>query len=571
MIKPKKNIQNLKGYTIPSAIKECVLKLDANENLYGASPKVYEALKTLGQKEISFYPAYGELRQKIAEFNRFEVSNIKVTDGADEALSGIIQAYLGEGDFFLTLKPSFEMPVIYAKIAGAQVLETEYDANFTFPVEMFDAYLSDERVKVVYLATPNNPTGTIISPEILSRILAKSRNKAVILDETYANFYGESFKGVVRKYDNVFIVRSFSKDFGLAGLRLGYVISAEENIKVLDKVISPYSVNAAAIVAGLAALKDFKYFLDIKNEVARSKIKLTKLFTSLGCKVYPSEANFILINCGQKFDYLCELFERNNIAVKKFKDNELLKNHIRITIPPENKLDLIEDAVKLRHTVVFDMDGVLVDATQSYRAAISDTFEYFTGVKVSQEKIQEVKNMGGYNNDWDLTEYLLKSVGSEIEKDKVIEQFQKIYWDDGKGVINNETLIVNNALLKKLRSKYNMFIFTGRLREEAEYTLSKLGIRDMFIDVVTTSDIPEGMGKPDPYGLEMIKKKTLFDKIFYFGDTVDDIQCAESAGVIPIGVLPPQDKKDYLKNKMYEKGAVMVINSLDEINKVLEI
>ena len=116
-----------------------------------------------------------------------------------------------------------------------------------------------------------------------------------------------------------------------------------------------------------------------------------------------------------------------------------------------------------------------------------------------------------------------------------------------------------------------MFIFTGRLKEEAEYTLSKLGIRDLFIDVVTTSDIPEGMGKPDPYGLELIKKKTLFDKIFYFGDTVDDIQCAESAAVIPIGVLPPQDKKDYLKNKMYENGAVMVIDSLDEINKVLEV
>ena len=571
MIKPKKNIQDLTGYTVPSVIKDCVLKLDSNENIYGASPRVYEAIKNMGQKEISFYPAYGELRKKIAEFNRFEIGNIKVTDGADEALSGIIQAYLGEGDYFLTLKPSFEMPVIYAKIAGGQVVEAEYEANFVFPMDTVDAYLSDDRVKVVYFATPNNPTGTVITPEILSKILAKSRNKVVILDETYANFYGESFKGVVRKYNNVFIVRSFSKDFGLAGLRLGYVISAEENIKVLDKVVSPYSVNAAAVVAGIAALNDFKYFIDIKNEVSRSKIKLTKLFTSLGCKVYPSEANFILVNCGQKYDYLCELFERNNISVKKFKDNELLENHIRITIPPENKLNLIEDAVKLRHSIVFDMDGVLIDATQSYRTAISDTFEYFTGVKVSQEKIQEVKNMGGYNNDWDLTEYLLQSVGSQIEKDKIIEQFQKIYWDGGNGVINNETLIVNKAILKKLKNKYNMFIFTGRLKEEAEYTLSKLGIRDLFIDVVTTSDIPEGMGKPDPYGLELIKKKTLFDKIFYFGDTVDDIQCAESAAVIPIGVLPPQDKKDYLKNKMYENGAVMVIDSLDEINKVLEV
>lgn len=571
MIKPKKSIQKLKGYAVPSKIKDCVLKLDSNENLYGASPQVYEAIKKLGQNEISFYPAYGELRQKIAEFNRFETENIKVTDGADEALNGIIQAYLGQGDMLLTLKPSFEMPVIYAKIAGGTVAEVPYEENFTFPLDAFNCYLADERVKVIYLASPNNPTGTVVSPEILAKVLSKSRNRVVIIDETYANFYGESFKGVVRKFDNVFIVRSFSKDFALAGLRLGYVISAKGNIEVLDKVISPYSVNAAAVVAGLEALKDFKYFLNIKSEISRSRIKLTKLFTSLGCKVYPSEANFILVNCGQKFQYLTELFKRNGISVKTFNNSEILKNHIRITIPPEDKVSLVEDAVKLRHTIIFDMDGVLVDATQSYRVAIADTFEYFTGVKVSQEKIQEIKNMGGYNNDWDLTEYLLRSVGSDIEREKIVEQFQKIYWADGKGTINNETILVDKALLNKLKTKYNMFIFTGRLRDEAEYTLNKLGIKDMFVDIITTSDIPEGKCKPDPYGLDLIKKKTLFDKIFYFGDTIDDIQCAESADVIPIGVLPPQDKKDFLKNKMYEKGAVMVIDSLADINKVLEI
>lgn len=571
MIKPKKNVQKLSGYTVPSIIEDCVLKLDSNENLYGASPKVYEALKKIGQNDVSFYPAYGEIREKIAEFNRFETDNIKVTDGADDALNGIIQAYIGQGDILLTLKPSFEMPVIYAQVAGGSVVEVDYESNFAFPLDAFCCYLADERVKVVYLASPNNPTGSVISPEILAKILSKSRNKAVIIDETYANFYGESFKGVVRKFDNVFIVRSFSKDFALAGLRLGYVISAKENIEVLDKVISPYSVNAAAVIAGLEALKDFKYFLNIKNEISRSKIKLTKLFASLGCKVYPSEANFILVNCGQKYEYLTELLSRNNILVKTFKNCEALENHIRITIPPEDKISLVEDAVKLRHTIIFDMDGVLIDATQSYRVAIADTFEYFTGVKVSQEKIQEVKNMGGYNNDWDLTEYLLRSVGSEIEREKIIEQFQKIYWSDGKGTINNETLVFDKAILDKLKTKYNMFIFTGRLREEAEYTLTKLGIKNMFIDIVTTSDIPEDKCKPDPYGLELIKKKILYDKIFYFGDTIDDIKCAESADVIPIGVLPPQDKTDNLKNKMYDNGAVMVIGSLAEINKVLEI
>ncbi|MBR6164095.1 aminotransferase class I/II-fold pyridoxal phosphate-dependent enzyme [bacterium] len=571
MIKPKKQVQKLTAYSIPLDIKECTLKLDSNENLHGPSPRVLEALRKLGKKEISLYPAYGKLREKIAEFNRFELENIKVTDGADEAISGIIQAYLGEGDVMLTLKPSFVMPVMYAKVAGAEVVEVDYENNFTFPLDTFSCHLNDIRVKVIYLASPNNPTGTVLSPENLAKILTKAKNKVVIIDETYANYYGESFKGVVRKFDNIFIVRSFSKDFALAGLRLGYVISAKQNIEVLDKVISPYSVNIAAVKAGLAALEDFKYFIDIKNEVTRAKNKLTKLFTSLGCKVYPSGANFLLINCGQKFDYLMELFSRQNISVKTFEGNTKLKNHIRLTVPPESKVPLIEDTVKLRHTIVFDMDGVLIDATESYRKTISDTFEYFTGVKVSNEKIQEIKNMGGYNNDWDLTEYLLRSVDSKIDKKQIVEQFQKTYWDDGKGLINNETLLVDKKILDKLNKKYNMFIFTGRLREEAEYTLEKLGIREYFLDIVTTSDIPEGKGKPDPYGLDLIKKKILFDKIFYFGDTLDDLQCAEKADVIPIGVLPPLDKKDDLKNKMYEKGAVMVVDSLNDVGKVLEI
>lgn len=571
MIKPKKTVQKLSAYNIPLYSEEYALKLDSNESLFGPSPKVLEALKKLGSRQISLYPSYGKLREKIAEFNRFELENIKVTDGADEAIAGIIQAYLGEGDVLLTLKPSFVMPVIYAKVAGAEVVEVEYENNFSFPLDAISCYLNDVRVKVIYLASPNNPTGSVLSPENLAKILSKAKNKAVIIDETYANYYGESFKGVVRKFNNVFIVRSFSKDFALAGLRLGYVISAKENIEVIDKVISPYSVNIAAVQAGLAALGDFNYFTNVKNEITRSRNKLTKLFTSLGCKVYPSGANFILINCGQKFDYLTELFSRQKIAVKTFGNDSKLKNHIRLTIPPENKVPLIEDTVKLRHTIVFDMDGVLIDATESYRKTISDTFEYFTGVKVSNEKIQEVKNMGGYNNDWDLTEYLLKSVESKIDRKSIIEQFQKTYWDGGKGLINNETLIVDKSILDKLSKKYNMFIFTGRLREEAEFALEKMGIKDYFLDIVTTSDIPEDKGKPDPYGLDLIKKKILFDKIFYFGDTLDDIQCADKADVIPIGVLPPLDKSEELKNKMYEQGAVMVVDSLNDVGKVLEI
>ncbi len=570
MIRAKKSVENMNGYYVPMYEKNWDIKLDGNENNYGPSPKVIEALRNLSLKSISFYPFYGELSQKIADYYGFGINNIKVTNGADEAIQGIIQTYMEDGDSLLTLDVSFEMPVIYSLIQNGNVIKVPYKTKWEFPVNDFTANLHNPSVKIVYIASPNNPTGSLISEDAMQEILNNSKDKVIIIDETYANYAGVSYKEFAKLYDNVFIVRSFSKDFALAGMRLGCVISNEANINNLKKVISPFSVNSFAMTAGIAALEDCAYFDKIREEVLDSKKELTMFFESLGAIVYKSHANFLLIDFKEKAEFIYEKLREANIAVKLFKKNSLLENHLRITIPQKSGVEKIKNVLKLKPALVFDMDGVLIDASKSYRMAIKKTYETFSPKKISFQEIQEAKNSGGLNNDWDLTEYLLKKDGISVSYRELTDVFQNFYWNDGCGLINDEEILFNKELFKTLSKDYNLSIFTGRLKKEAKYALERFEVENLFFPIITTDDIPPNTGKPNPCGLNIIKEKLPASKYYYFGDTQDDMLAAKAAGYTPIGVLPPQDKSQNLINILTLKGAEHVLQSINDITTIAE-
>ncbi len=569
MLKPKHSVDKMTGYPVPMYEKPWDIKIDSNENNYGASPKVKEALRNCDINNISFYPFYGELSQKIAQYRNCSINNIKVTNGADEAIQGIIQTYLETGEALLTLDISFDMPVIYSQIQNGQIIKVPFEEKWKFPVDNFLKHLKNDKIKIVYIASPNNPTGNIIEEKDLQKIIENAKGKAVIIDETYANYAGITYQKYLAEYNNIFIVRSFSKDFALAGLRLGYIISSEENINNLKKVISPFSVNALAIKAGIAALSDIEYFEKIKSEIEKTKNELKEFFRSFNFNVYDSYANFLLVDCGKKAEFVHYKLKKANISVKLFKKGSLLEGHLRITIPTKEGFEKIKNALKIKPSLVFDMDGVLINA-KSYRESIRKTFEFYTGKTVTHEEIQTVKNGGGMNNDWDLTQYLLKKAGFNIPYDEIVQTFQKIYWNNGSGLINIETPLFERELFEELSKNYNLAIFTGRVRQEAMFAINKFNIQDLFFPVITTDDIPEGMGKPNPIGLNIVKDMIISDKFYYFGDTTDDILCAKSAKYIAIGVLPPQDKSENLIKLMKNKGAQEVTTSVSNIKSLLE-
>lgn len=571
-MKAKKTIQELKPYSVPLFDDEGYLKLDSNENDFGPSPKVMKTLKSLEACDVQYYPYYGKLLKKLADFHNTAIENIILTAGADEAISAIFGTFLEYGQTVLTVDPSFVMPKIYAKSNGLNYKEIPYGKKWEFPEEEFIKNI-DDKIDLIHLTTPNSPTGEVIERKVIEKIVEKSteneNKKAVLIDETYGNYSGVTNLDLVKEHDNVFIVRSFSKDFALAGLRLGYIISDSKNIKHLRKYLSPYNVSTLTVNAGIAALEDIEYFKAVKNEMEKSKNLLKETFESYGATVYPSKTNFLCVDFGILADFINHKFNENKIKVKYFNQAPHLNNTFRIAVPKVENAKKVIKAISPKPTIIFDIDGVLIDASQSYRVAIQKTFKEYSGQEVSSATIQLIKNQGGFNNDWDLTEFLLKNHKIEIPKEEIIKSFQKYYWDGDFGLIHNEELLVTKEFIAKLSKTHNLAIFTGRLKKEAMFTLEKHGIAKYFYPIITMDDLPIDRQKPHPLGLEIIKEKIVTNKIYYLGDTVDDMISAKRANIKAIGVLPPQDKSKELKQLLKSQNPMVILNQALEVEEYL--
>lgn len=220
---------------------------------------------------------------------------------------------------------------------------------------------------------------------------------------------------------------------------------------------------------------------------------------------------------------------------------------------------------------LFDLDGVLVDVSRSYRAAIQKAIKFFLGIEMKNSQIQEYKNCGGFNNDLDLTFKILLDNGLSIDMNSIVEIFQKYYLGGNyDGLIKNEKWLLKKSILKEIISSAYTGIVTGRPREETLYTLNRFQTDHYFSTIITMDDLPTGKAKPNPMGI----KKALFQlqvqakQASYFGDSVDDITAAIRAGVIPIGVIPPG--ADIIKHNHLLKshGAQLVLNNINEIKEI---
>jgi phosphoglycolate phosphatase-like HAD superfamily hydrolase len=211
--------------------------------------------------------------------------------------------------------------------------------------------------------------------------------------------------------------------------------------------------------------------------------------------------------------------------------------------------------------MVFDMDGVLVDVTESYRETVVLTVQHFTGKTISRESIQDYKNQGGWNNDWLLSQKICRDLGVEIPYPDVVEYFNYLFLD--QGMIHRERWLPRNGLLDRLAERFELAIFTGRTTEEAEITLQREGLRDRFL-LVSANDVE--CEKPAPDGLLKIAALRPAKKLLYIGDTVDDARCAKSAYVPFIGVAARHSpRRDELIALLQLEGAIQVIEDINEI------
>lgn len=211
--------------------------------------------------------------------------------------------------------------------------------------------------------------------------------------------------------------------------------------------------------------------------------------------------------------------------------------------------------------LVFDMDGVLVEVTESYRETVVRTVQHFTGQTITRDSIQDYKNQGGWNNDWALSQKICQDLGLQVAYDTVVEYFNYLFLDEG--MINRERWLPRNGLIERLGEKFELAIYTGRTTIEAEITLKREKLRDHFL-LLTADDVERA--KPAPDGLLKIAAMRPGKNLLYVGDTVDDARCSRAANVPFIGIAAPDNsRRDELIGLFHAEGAIQVLGDINEI------
>ena len=292
------------------------LRLHQNENTGGCSPRVVEALARLRPDQIGFYPPYAQATDAIARYLGVPADRIAITNGLDEGIMALSVAHLraaigGPALEAIVPEPAFEIFRFDTAVAGGTLVQVMPHADFSFPLDDVLAAITPD-TRVVFLTNPNNPTGVGMPLAAIRAIAGRVPPTAVVfVDEAYAEFAGVSFIPELAAHPNVIVGRTFSKAFGLAGLRIGCLVGAPRVLDPIREAVPVYSVNVAAVVAVQAALGDLDHLRGYLRQVSESKQLLYAACDRLGLKYWPSRSNFVLVCAGDRADALVQgAFER---------------------------------------------------------------------------------------------------------------------------------------------------------------------------------------------------------------------------------------------------------------------
>jgi histidinol-phosphate aminotransferase len=313
----RRAVLRMAPYSPPTGGREGKLRLDFNENTVGCSPRVIEYLKEkLSAGALSVYPEYVEAKHELAAFFGVGEDELLFTNGTDEAIQVLVNTYVDDHDDVVILRPSYAMYRFYAEVAGASVREVDYrSGDLAFPLEELLSTIRPE-TKAVLIANPNNPTGTAVCLDGVQQILEKASNAAVLIDEAYFEFSGVTALPMIASTPNLFVSRTFSKVYGMAAMRFGCVFSQSGNIRYLHKAQSPYSVNALAALAARAAIRDTDYIETYVDEVLAARALAYAGLEKLGIPAYPSQANFILFQAGERAVPVRDELRRRGVLIR---------------------------------------------------------------------------------------------------------------------------------------------------------------------------------------------------------------------------------------------------------------
>lgn len=298
--------------------RSSLISLVLNENNFGPSPRVLSAIKSIDKDVLLRYPDpnASKLQAAIAEYAGTKADNIVVYNGADEGIRHIVSAFLSKGDELLTYSPTFPAYTTATKLLSANYKAVNLNSDFTLDVDLLMQNISD-KTKLVVLCNPNNPTGTMISSSDIEKVL-KNTNSKVLIDEAYFEFSGLTFKEKIPKYPNLVILRSLSKAFGMAGLRVGYSVSNNETSGFLRDTKVLFNVNGIAQKIGLVALDDVAYMHETVERIIGNRVRMENALKSCGFEVFESHTNFLFFDVSgvSSSEEFSDFMRQNGILVK---------------------------------------------------------------------------------------------------------------------------------------------------------------------------------------------------------------------------------------------------------------
>lgn len=343
MLSPREAVRTLPSYHPPLAGRSG-LRLDFNENTVGCSPRVLERLRQLRPEQLASYPEREPVEATVADFLGIATPELLLTNGVDEAIHLVCETYMEPGDEALIAVPTYSMYRIYMMAAGAQVLAVSAGKDFQFPADDLRKRITP-RTRLIAIANPNNPTGTVASAPDLLRIARSAPDAAVLVDEAYFEFYGQSMLAARKEVPNLFVARTFSKAYGLAGLRIGVLVGDAEQMRAVRRVCSPYNVNAVALACVPEALGDQTYIQQYVSEVRESRARLERALEALGIQFWPSQANFVLARVGAASSFV-EHMRRRSILVRDRTSDHGCEGCVRITLGPRVHADRLLTALQ---------------------------------------------------------------------------------------------------------------------------------------------------------------------------------------------------------------------------------
>lgn len=581
----KLRLDAVRPYRIPTFERAGMLRLDVNEHPGGAPAFVIEALRAeLTEATVATYPVYADWHREAAAYFGVQPDELTCTAGGDEAIKALCEAFLLPGTSLVTMAPGYDMFTIWAQLYGNPLVGVPLAEGFAFDAQAWREAVRQPDVGLVALITPNNPTGTLVDRQaILDTLLAV--RCPVVVDETYAEFVGQSIAERIADHPHLFVIRSFSKVHGLAGLRAGAVLSQAQNIEALRRVLNPFNVSRPAVTAARAVMRHPEETAAHVARITAARSRFVQDLHELGIETGPATANFVLARLGSRAGEVTAALQREGILVRdRTGSHPRLDGWLRIAIgtPPQ----MLRCAGALRkclaeppkvQALLLDFDGPMVDVAHSYRTAIVATARHLLneagappslGAEVTLDRVEALKRRGGLNNDWDCTATLLQELGFAQPYDRVVQVFQDLYWQDGRGLIAGEPFLVGPELQARIANRFATAIVTGRPRAEALWTLQRHGADSVWPQarVVAMEDMPRQKPAPDGLLRALADLGASPERSCYVGDGVDDMRAAKAAGMLAIGVLPAQgDWGDGLCERLYEAGAQVVFRTLDEV------